>query len=99
MSNHTGGDWEMVVAPGFGPEEYEGITIESPSTGTIICEMAGGLPVGEILANARLVKEAPELLDCLKDALDIVGSWGEGGDPVWAQRSRKAIAKVEGEET
>jgi hypothetical protein len=66
MSNHTPGDWEMVVAPAFGPEDYEGITIESPSTGTIICDMAGGLPLIETLANAQLIEKAPKMLDILK---------------------------------
>jgi hypothetical protein len=69
MSNHTPGDWEMVVAPAFGPEDYEGITIESPSTGTIICDMAGGLPLIEILKNARLIEKAPKMKELCEDLL------------------------------
>ena len=66
MSNHTPGDWKMVVAPAFGPEDFEGITIESSSADTIICDMAGGLPLIEILGNAQLIQKAPEMFKMLK---------------------------------
>jgi hypothetical protein len=95
MSNHTEGDWEMIIAPEFGPEEYEGVTIESPSTGTIICEIAGGLPLIEILGNAKLIAKAPKLLDCLKEALEVMGNWDEEGDPGWAKLSREIIQEIE----
>lgn len=93
--NHTGGDWEMIVAPKFGPEDYEGITIESTDHSTIICEIAGGLPLIEILGNAKLIEKAPKLLDCLKEALEVMGNWDEEGDPEWAKRSREIIASIE----
>lgn len=70
MSNHTPGDWEMVVAPKFGPEEYEGITIESPDHNTIICEIAGGLPLIEILGNAQLITKAPKMLEVIHQLLN-----------------------------
>ena len=95
MSNHTGGDWEIVISPKFGPEDFEGLQIESPNTGTIICEIAGGLPLIETIGNARLIQKAPNLLDCLKDALDVIGSWGEEGDPEWASRAKGIIEEIE----
>ena len=95
MSNYTPGDWKMVVAPAFGPEDYEGITIESEDGSTIICDMAGGLPMIEILGNAKLIEKAPEMFDCLKDALETLGFRDLEEDPEWAQRFRKIINEVE----
>lgn len=80
--NHTSGDWEMVVAPKFGPEDYEGITIESPDTETIICEIAGGLPLIEILGNAKLIEKAPKMLEALKELIDAQPETS----PIWDNR-------------
>jgi hypothetical protein len=48
------------------------------------------------LADSALIAAAPELLDALRDALDVMGDWGEDGDPEWANVARAAIAKAEG---
>jgi hypothetical protein len=101
MSNHTPGDWKMVVAAPFGPEDYEGITIESPSTGTIICDMAGGLPLVETLGNARLIGKAPEMLKMIKAIIDnrlhcfIVEDDPDDGLFNWTERATELIQEVE----
>jgi len=63
------------------------------------CSIQGGPGVSEeeMEANARLFLESPELADCLEDALDVIGSWGEDGDPAWAQRARECLARIRGE--
>lgn len=44
----------------------------------------------------RAVNAHEELVDILKDALEVIGSWGEDGSPEWAKRAEEAIAKAEG---
>jgi hypothetical protein len=50
----------------------------------------------EQAANARLIAAAPDLLDALEEAIEVVGSWGDDGDPSWLERAKSAIAKVGG---
>lgn len=100
MSNHTPGDWKMVVAPAFGPEDYEGITIESEDGSTIICDMAGGLPMIEILGNAQLIEKAPEMYQLLKDVIDnrsscFIPEDKQDGLLKWTERVEALINEVE----
>jgi len=52
----------------------------------------------ESQSNARLISAAPCLLEALKEALDVMGNWGEDGVPAWAERAREAISKAEGKQ-
>ena len=99
MSNHTPGNWKMVVAPAFGPEDYEGITIESEDGSTIICDMAGGLPLIEIMGNAQLIEKAPKLLHMLKLYVLFIGNTGysitpETASDLWL-KSKEIISEIE----
>lgn len=38
----------------------------------------------------------PELLECLKEALEVMGDWGPEGEPGWATRTRQIVNKAEG---
>lgn len=35
-----------------------------------------------------------KLVDCLKDALEVIGSWGTDGEPGWATRAKEVIAEA-----
>ncbi len=48
--------------------------------------------------SQRLMAAAPEMLDALKEALEVMGEWGADGDPQWALAARAAIDKAEGRE-
>jgi hypothetical protein len=61
-------------------------------SGQYVAEDDGGV------ANARLIAAAPDLLDALEEAIEVVGSWGDDGDPSWLERAKSAIAKVGGAE-
>ena len=39
---------------------------------------------------------APDMLAALKEALEVMGDWGDEGEPAWSERARAAIAKAEG---
>jgi hypothetical protein len=56
------------------------------------------IPLKEWTANTRLIAAAPDLLDALEEAIEVVGSWGDDGDPSWLERAKSAIAKVGGAE-
>lgn len=45
----------------------------------------------------RLAVTAIELLEVLEDAAEVVGSWGEGGDPELVIRAQAAVKKARGE--
>lgn len=95
---HTPGPWVVVngtaVAPQWAPRERVAKTIAV----NLRADEDGAFPeVGEWQhADARLIAAAPELLDALKESLDVMGEWGDDGDPAWASRARAAIAKAEG---
>jgi hypothetical protein len=97
--SHTKGPWVEVTTAAFKPDDYEGLNIESPTENTVICELAGGLPLSEIEANARLIATAPELLIACKRLLrqyEIVA-------PKWMNveainNMKKTISKAEGKQ-
>jgi hypothetical protein len=46
--------------------------------------------------HADLIAAAPEMLACLEDALDVMGTWDEA-EPGWAVTARAVIKKAKGE--
>lgn len=84
-----------------GPWYAEGSDIGSAENITVGVAIAGRTDDGyishaQVQANANLMAAAPDLLDALKDALDVMGDWGADGDPAWAGVAKAAIAKAEG---
>lgn len=55
-----------------------------------------GIPSASNRANARLIAAAPDLLEILKEALDVMGTWDDA-EPGWATTARAAIAKAGGD--
>lgn len=44
----------------------------------------------------RAVNSHDALIKALKDALEVIGSWGPDGSPEWAQSAEAVIAQAEG---
>ena len=84
---HTPGPWRSDHEGGF-------IVLNGSHAYSIrdICSDDRGWNAGDL----DLMAAAPDLLAALKDALDVMGDWGDDGDPAWAIRARDAIAKAEG---
>lgn len=97
---HTPGDWDLdsggsPVIVNFGDTDRMALVINDPSP------EGNGFIYGveadeEDVANGRLISAAPKMLAALKEALEVIGSWGEDGDPAWGTRAEAAIAKAEG---
>ena len=51
----------------------------------------------EMLANARLIISAPDLLEALESCLDVFINQGWDDDLIAAKKARAAIAKAKGE--
>lgn len=66
---HTPGKYEIEVTERFGPDDFEGLLVVCPESETIICEMAGGLPEGEIWANAERIVRA---VNCYEEMLQVL---------------------------
>lgn len=67
MSKHTPGPWQTLntahIFTGLGAARADGTPAPSDDGWMIAdCDM-GGLPLGEVAANARLIAAAPELLE------------------------------------
>ena len=73
-------------------EGWENIVVNN-ADGNTLCLFPGGT-LEEAKANAALFAAAPDLLDALVDALEVIGSWGEDGDPAWAERAKETIRKA-----
>jgi len=58
-----------------------------------VSDKGDGAP--EDFANAALIAAAPELLESLKEALEVMGTWDDA-EPGWATIARAAIAKAGG---
>lgn len=98
--NYTKGPWEKVITARFGPDDFEGLNIESPNENTVICELAGGLPLIEIESNAHLIASAPDLLEACKTTRNHIFN-GHSSPHTTNQILNilnKAIAKAEGRE-
>jgi hypothetical protein len=96
MNKYTKGPWHIGAGNGEGSVfadtgrtrlEQGGTTLYS------ICSVTLGWNDAEDAANARLIAAAPELLEALKDAIEIIE--GTGLD---ASIQRAAIAKATGEQ-
>lgn len=77
---HTSGPWE--VAPGNDVTGYPYFYING---------MSRSVELGELVANARLIAAAPEMLEALKE---IVHNWD--GEPEDMAAANAAIAKATG---
>jgi hypothetical protein len=81
-----------------GPYRAEGGTIKAVSHGRwfAIAHVVRGLFTAEGRAGtAALLAAAPELLESLKEALEVMGTWDDA-EPGWATTARAAIAKATG---
>lgn len=82
------------------PNQIEGVS------GTIVCLVSGSTSNESVIADARLIAAAPELLEVLRDALDsldyvertLPGLSGYGVRQERIQKARAAIAKATGEQ-
>lgn len=80
---------------GGGPIGYSlGDTLDFADSLDLVYEPADSEPWA--LQAARVEAVASELLESLVEALDVMGDWGEDGDPAWAERARAVIAKAKG---
>ena len=102
MSKHTKGPWKLgkeykedVVMM---PTQITGCELHAGKSSLWIADIHGehlGIPLDEFRANARLIKEAPNMLKLLKDIRD----WVEGGGESfqYSEEIEQVIAKAEGE--
>jgi len=86
QAQHTDGPWVVFPAPG--------LDIGSTSWGFVASCTLRPSPE-EMKANAALIAAAPELLESLKEALEVMGTWDDA-EPGWATIARAAIAKAGG---
>ena len=84
--NHTPGPWTWA--------REEEVSAWSLGPGVLLTDYADGTPDGDELdrANARLIAAAPELLECLKAAMQIIGH----PDDSFSKLAASVIAKAEG---
>ena len=73
-------------------EGWKNIVVNDANGNTLVA--CAGSTLEEAKANAALFAAAPELLDALVDALEVIGSWGEYGYPAWAERAKETIRKA-----
>jgi hypothetical protein len=108
---HTPGPWIMRECYHHG--EPQGAVVASGAYQVAECRQ-DGLGQGEILANARLIAVAPELLAVCKAMLELLGQWPwvtddcqpvnpcsdwrQRRDPVW-ENARDVVAQAEGRDT
>jgi len=93
MSKHTPGPWKV---------EHRGYKyiVSKSRDGYItrdVCRMDGSTMAAFAQeANARLIAAAPELLEALKDALQLLEVYGGDFEEATRNQARAAIAKAEG---
>ena len=102
MSAHTPGPWTLTTVPTqvghchkIGP--FPSRNERRPETHACVYVDGLGLrpeDAPELLANARLIAAAPDLLALLKELVDIEGP--QPGHVEWFGRVQAAIAKAEG---
>lgn len=85
MSNHTPWPWHLVVAEGCAP------LVIKPGVHDI-CEMLGAASNAGVMADARLIAAAPELLVELRQLAETAHNHFTVPDSVWA-----AISKATGD--
>lgn len=55
------------------------------------------IPSAEALKASRMNDAAGDMLAALEEALEVMGDWGNDGEPAWAGRARAAITRAKGE--
>ena len=75
-----------------GPDDSEEVMAWAEERGCIdlVYLEAADLPLPAVYEGG------PELLECLKEALEVMGDWGPEGEPGWATRTRQIVNKAEG---
>lgn len=104
MSAHTPGPWNvgaiandlMAGKPGG---RFHGIDSENHGAlAVVVTQMEDDYPPGSscerLMANARLIAAAPELLAALQELLDIEGP--QPGTSEWAMKASAAVSKATG---
>ena len=92
MSNPTPGPWQLVTAAGCAP------MVIKPGVHDI-CKMSGSGSHAGVIADARLIAAAPELLDALQNLLDMDVAYQRGPAVENAvEFASAAIAKATGEQ-
>ena len=92
MSKHTPGPWM------WSPEGDESVVrIPTPEPQDFSVLGASEVMTSEDIANARLIAAAPDLLEALKEMVDMMDSGDEpGSGSEWHIQASTAIAKAEG---
>ena len=89
MSAHTKGPWFVASEPGSPPE-----IISAGLAG--ICTMSGASSKESVMADARLIAAAPELLEALREAADYTRHPDYDWPVEFSRRVSAAIAKATG---
>ena len=99
-TQHTPGPWEQIGSTVFAVDETGTVNRFSVSVqGGYVCRTKGrptadSTSEDELLANARLIAAAPNLLEALCGAMDLIDSFGIKGGGISSFRA--AIAKATG---
>lgn len=92
-NQHTPGPWKIAAR-----DQYGIFIAPFGMNTTLICARKGGLdlPNEEIEANARLIAAAPELLDALKEAIEIAREAcdRDGVDSTLARKWEKLLLSI-----
>jgi hypothetical protein len=105
MSKHTPGPWKTYYAGPFNEDlivtQIGGGAMYDPGCGSQVASISfqpGGAKGEEMVANARLIAAAPDLLKLLREVMDVVEVVldDESEMDTWLDHAHAAIAKVEG---
>ena len=91
MSKHTPGPWVVYDDSNDGKTNR----IEIAARGKTVARIYHSVPA-EDLPNARLIAAAPDLLEALKDTLQLLEVYCEDFEEATRKQARAAIAKAEG---
>ena len=99
MSKHTKGPWTATQSdPAEGCDLWWITACPAANQEKEIATVPGGYPHERHEANARLIAAAPDLLEMLVEAHDIIDAIGQPETAEVAARMRATIAKAKGEE-
>jgi hypothetical protein len=109
MSKHTPAPWVLKIRPAEHDDNVTVAEIEQPRSvkyrGAVTrmqsAEHIYGIGRDELIANARLIAAAPDMLEALKGLLADIQDYQRinnlgGDDNHWQAMARAAIAKAEG---
>jgi len=91
MNKHTPGPWVVYDDSNDGKTNR----IEIAARGKTVARIYHSVPA-EDLPNARLIAAAPDLLEALKDTLQLLEVYCEDFEEGTRKQARAAIAKAEG---